>query len=336
MPGTEIVGHEPQRARLKHLVQNGKIPGTLAFSGQSGVGKLPVARELTRTLLCQSAPGNPAANPYGGCNKCNSCQLFDAGNHPDFHFVNCHEKEDASVAAIREVLHRLSLRGFAGQNRVTIFNDAESLSIQAANILLKALEEPSNNTFFILVTANHSKLPATLLSRCQLWHFDNLDPAEIEKVLSRRSARGEIHLSREALHEVALLADGTLDGIDRIISDLDSWKDIKQHLDQLELGAVHEYFNFVREISKDRDRLRAKLGQIRIYSRQRMLLSDTPRAQKLWSVFLTNIIESERLIFERNLAAATVLCAAALDFIGSSGSFTGPVNGANLISKIVV
>ena len=129
-----IVGHVAQRGMLERLVRTNRLPSTMLFAGVAGIGKKLVAQELIRTLFCLEA-----APPYGGCGSCKHCRQAATGNLPDSLAVNCSDKEAFDIEQLRELMHTLGLRPFLGGVRTVILEDAEQLSIQASNLLLKSL-----------------------------------------------------------------------------------------------------------------------------------------------------------------------------------------------------
>lgn len=156
-----------QRERLSHA---------LLLHGRAGTGKLDFAQHLSQSLLC-SAPNNSEA-----CNACPQCTWFKEGAHPDFKFItpeDAETSEDApkkksskktqiSVDQIRQLIQALSLTNHGVNSlRVVLIHPAESLNTASANALLKVLEEPPNNTIFILVSHQIHRLLPTILSRCQ-------------------------------------------------------------------------------------------------------------------------------------------------------------------------
>lgn len=156
-----------QRERLSHA---------LLLHGRAGTGKLDFAQYLSQSLLC-SAPINGEA-----CNACPQCTWFKEGAHPDFKYItpeDAETTEDApkkktskktqiSVDQIRQLIQALSLTNHGVNSlRVVLIHPAESLNTASANALLKVLEEPPNNTIFILVTHQIHRLLPTILSRCQ-------------------------------------------------------------------------------------------------------------------------------------------------------------------------
>lgn len=141
------------------------------LSGDFGLGLLDFARHLSQALLCQN-------HDLTLCQQCKSCQLFAAGNHPDFHElkpeVNARDgklSRDIKVAEVRALIQSLQLHARQDGFKVALIHPAARLNINAANSLLKTLEEPSNNTVLILVNEGNERLLPTITSRCQNIHF---------------------------------------------------------------------------------------------------------------------------------------------------------------------
>ncbi len=346
----DIVGHESRRKALQRLIEKGKLPSTMMFAGASGTGKLLVAKELCRTLVCDNNSqftnarlsekrSSKSSLTYGGCGSCKSCHLFDSSNSPDYHYVQCLEKESSNVGTLRELLYSLNLNSFSGKCRLVVFDNAEYLSLQASNLLLKTFEEPRPDTYFILVTASPSRLPATILSRCQVWFFDSLRPEEIEQIIERKLREDpSCPYSGMPLKELALLSDGSLDGLQHITQNFQRWLTVKEILPKIFAGEIPIAVEYSNKLAKDKENLRAELQLMRIFTRERMRNSDTFENTSRWSVFISNTISAERLIFERNLAPANVLLTSflALSTNPRLKTFTTLTNSVSLLEKISV
>jgi DNA polymerase III delta' subunit len=330
----QIIGHDLQRQSLKELLSSSKLPQTMMFVGPSGVGKLLVAHELCRTLFCElNSPGK--IGHYGGCGQCHSCHLVDSGNNPDFHVIDC-ASDDWNTGSIRELMYSLHMRAFSGEFKIVIMNHAEQLSMQAANALLKQLEEPRPGTYFILVSSNSSRLPMTIRSRCQSWYFDRLSDDEVAAILKAHpDPEVEEMIRHVSAAEVAILADGSLENIDNLKRHLTTWPDLTEALRGGINGDSGKLIEFIREISQDRESLRDHLDLIRIFARHMLHKAADCDKQRRWAFCLSNIIVAERLIFERNLAAAAVLTAVLVDLLPSSGG-DGTLWTSDLIEKYTV
>ena len=147
----------------------GSMPHALLLTGMQGLGKIAFANQLGKALLC-------ATNKTIACGQCRYCELFAAETHPDFYRIKPIESgKKIKVDQIRDLILQLNQTAQQNNNKVTIIESAESMHPAAANALLKTLEEPSKNTFIILVTDNLFLLPATIRSRCQIVKF-NIPP----------------------------------------------------------------------------------------------------------------------------------------------------------------
>jgi DNA polymerase-3 subunit delta' len=148
--------------------------------GPEGVGKALFARELTKALFCQEK-GTDA------CNLCNPCKKVASGIHPDFHWVTPLEgKRSIGIGQIQELETRAYLKPLEATHRVFVLEEADKMTEEAFNCLLKTLEEPPPGTLFILTTVSLLSLPRTIRSRCQTVRFHPLSTEVIKGILSER------------------------------------------------------------------------------------------------------------------------------------------------------
>ena len=155
--------HEDNWRMLMDALAAGRLAHALLLAGPAGLGKGQFARRLSQALLCQAR-----ADDGGACGHCQSCQLFQVGNHPDFKVVEpVEDKKVIAVDQIREMTEFLSLKSQYGHYRSIRIMPAERMNESAANSLLKTLEEPPAGTVLMLVTDRPARISATLRSRCQ-------------------------------------------------------------------------------------------------------------------------------------------------------------------------
>lgn len=147
--------------RVQSLRRAGRLPHALLISGPGGTGEGLFADALMQALLCTSTS---ATTPCGGCNACHE---YVAGTHPDAIRVEPEEAGKAiGIDRIREITGRLNLTS-GGRSKVARIEPAESMTLPAANSLLKTLEEPPGDSVLLLVSERPARLPATVRSRCQ-------------------------------------------------------------------------------------------------------------------------------------------------------------------------
>ncbi|NIM70333.1 MAG: DNA polymerase III subunit delta' [Xanthomonadales bacterium] len=143
-------------------LEAGRLAHALLVSGPLGTGKSALADAMAARLLCVE----PGAS--GACGQCRSCQLRAGGAHPDsFRLAPEAGKTQISVDAVRALIERLSLTAGLSPRKVAVIDPADAMNINAANALLKNLEEPPGDTVLILVAQNVARLPVTIRSRCQ-------------------------------------------------------------------------------------------------------------------------------------------------------------------------
>jgi len=163
---------EPYRQMLADVITRNRLPHGLLVTGQPGMGKAAFGGALAQLLLCEARDERAAP-----CGHCKGCVQFQAGSHPDY-FVLAPEEDSQviKVDQVRELGEKLALSSHRAGFKVAVINPAEAMNINAANSLLKTLEEPSDNTVLILVCTRPARLPATIRSRCQQLRITAADP----------------------------------------------------------------------------------------------------------------------------------------------------------------
>jgi len=187
--------------RLQELCK--RPPHGLLFKGNKGIGKLDLALNFAQSLLC----GQPGMDRLA-CGKCHSCHWFGQGSHPDFRLIQpealSQESDDGeeikpasgkkpskqiSVDQIRELADFLGMSAHQGGRRVIVVHPAEAMNINAANALLKNLEEPPQGMLFILVSHKPQQLLPTILSRCLSFALPSPDVASAVRWLAGQGVK---------------------------------------------------------------------------------------------------------------------------------------------------
>lgn len=171
-----FIGNRKIIERLRTKLREGRFPHGLIFSGPEGAGKHTAAIMVTKSLNCRDAA------PGEFCGQCSQCRKIEAGTHPDVMTLFVEEgATQIKIAQVRRLLEMLDLQPLEGRNKVFIIDPADLLNPEAGNALLKGLEEPPENSFFILVTVNVHELLLTVRSRCQVYNFTPLTLEEIRQ-----------------------------------------------------------------------------------------------------------------------------------------------------------
>ncbi len=166
---------QSQWQQVTQLIESGRLPHALFLHGNQGLGKVAFAVSLANALLCQHPTEDKQA-----CGSCQSCQLLAADTHPDLHYLRPLAAENSTskkpalsirIDNVRDLCDKLNQTSQYGGYRIAIIEQADQLTLAAANSLLKTLEEPGKEVLMILTSARLHRLPVTIRSRCQLLRF---------------------------------------------------------------------------------------------------------------------------------------------------------------------
>ncbi|KAE9536765.1 DNA polymerase III subunit delta' [Ursidibacter arcticus] len=155
--------HSQIYQQLTHSFLNGRGHHALLFKTEAGLGTELLIRQFAHWLFCQE---KQLAEP---CGQCKTCALWQSGNHPDYHLVESIDGKDIGVDQIRELTTKLQQFSQQGGNSVIYIAGANRLTEAASNALLKTLEEPNEEIYFLLEAPLQSAMLATIQSRCQTW-----------------------------------------------------------------------------------------------------------------------------------------------------------------------
>jgi DNA polymerase-3 subunit gamma/tau len=197
-----LVGQEPIVTALRNALQEGRIAQAYLFSGIRGVGKTTAARVLAKALNCERGP---AADP---CNECASCLEITRGS--DLDVIEVDAATYSKVEQIRDLTESLKHGSAHGRYKVVVLDEIHRLSRQAFDALLKIVEEPPPHLVFIFATTEIDAVPATILSRCQEFHFRRVPSPALAAHLRTICEAEAIHASDTALRLIARAGEGSV------------------------------------------------------------------------------------------------------------------------------
>ncbi|MBU2530403.1 MAG: AAA family ATPase [Elusimicrobia bacterium] len=224
MYSNKILGHKNILNHLKALLLSKRVPPSIIFNGPQGIGKFIAAKEFAKSINCtheiekeydsslslfqneSKTETKTAADEVKPCNICSSCKQIENGAHPDVriidfdfqaHLLNKDIKEQKSlkIDTVREFSNYAYKKALLSKHKIFIINNADTLTTEAQNAMLKLLEEPPKNTFFILISSQKNLFLTTVLSRCHTIEFGPLSNEHVEEIL----ARNNISLDEAAL-----------------------------------------------------------------------------------------------------------------------------------------
>jgi len=187
-----LIGHQRIWNFLTQSAQKNRLAHAYLFVGPSQIGKKTLALEFARWLLCDKKTS------LGACKKCRSCLDIEKNQHPDVFILSPRQEEKKGVTKtfeigidqVKALQHQLSLFSYGASYKIAIIDEMSSLTHEAANSFLKTLEEPSNNSFIILISSFWQQLLPTIISRCQLIKFLPVAEKEILDKLKPIAKRG--------------------------------------------------------------------------------------------------------------------------------------------------
>jgi len=211
----EIIGQERVTRTLQNAIRTNRVVHAYLFAGHRGTGKTTTARILAKALNCIHGP---TATP---CNACANCEAIGGGYSVDV--IEIDAASNRGIEEIRELRDRIRLVPTEGRYKVYIIDEAHMLTTEAANALLKTLEEPPAHAILVLVTTEPHRLPATILSRCQRFDFRRVSQKEITTRLRQIAKAEGFAIDDQALALIAGSADGSVRDAESVLDQLASF-----------------------------------------------------------------------------------------------------------------
>jgi len=247
---SEFIGQEHIVQTLTNAIPMGMISHAYLFSGPRGSGKTTLARLLAKAINCQ----NRKENGFEPCNKCSSCLEIAQGNAMDL--IEIDAASHRGIDEIRDLRDKIGFLPAKSKYKIFIIDESHQLTKEAANALLKTLEEPPSHVIFILATTEAYKMIPTIVSRCQRFDFKKLTFKEITKKLELISRGEKINFDKTALTLIAQNAEGSLRDAESLIDQSISFfsgkkeiltEDLKDLLGILEISAISKFVDCLLE-----------------------------------------------------------------------------------------
>lgn len=200
MPGFDsIIGQKVPIRLLQKFLRDATLPHALIFSGIAGIGKRTAAQAIAVALNCRKSGNN-----IDPCGQCSSCRQILSGIHPDVILIEP-QGSVLRIDQIRNLLNNLAMKPYIAEHRVVIIADAQAMNKEAANALLKVLEEPPTNTTLILTVLQKSDLMPTIISRCRHISFHPLTANDIISILHKTD-----RIDESFIETAAALSEGSV------------------------------------------------------------------------------------------------------------------------------
>ncbi|MCD6500738.1 DNA polymerase III subunit gamma/tau [bacterium] len=246
----EIVGQEHVVRTLSNAISSGMVSHAYLFAGPRGVGKTTLARLLAKAVNCKNRKEGEAEP----CNQCDSCAEINQGNAIDL--IEIDAASNRGIDEIRDLREGIRFVPTKSKYKVFIIDESHQLTREAANALLKTLEEPPSHAIFVLATTEAHKMIPTIVSRCQRFDFRRLKVSEIIDRLETILKKEKINFEKEALNLIALSATGSIRDAESLLDEVVSFsgkdREVRKEIVEKLLGiadkaVIFKFLNFLNQ-----------------------------------------------------------------------------------------
>ena len=174
----EIIGNETNKNILINTIKTNQVSHSYIFSGIEGIGKKIIAKQFAKMILCKDQQEN--------CKECKSCIEFLTNNNPDFYLLESEsDSKNIKIEQIREIQRKIQEKPIISNKKVYIIDNADTMTVEAQNCLLKTLEEPPEYIVIILISSNENNFLSTIKSRCAKLYFQPISNENIKRYLDQ-------------------------------------------------------------------------------------------------------------------------------------------------------
>ena len=214
MIAENIIGNTEVKEYLEKIVNSNNVLHSYLFLGTEGIGKKEIAKDFAKKVLCSTKEET--------C-TCKSCTCFDSNNHPDLYIVDF-DNQSIKIEEIRKLTEKVIEKPIISEKKVYIINNAETMTKEAQNCLLKTLEEPPEFAIIILISSNENLILNTIKSRCMKIKFDNIDKEYVKKYIKENLEYPE--LSENILEYI----NGSIGKAINLKDNIDKYMEIEKYL----------------------------------------------------------------------------------------------------------
>ncbi|MBQ2803160.1 MAG: DNA polymerase III subunit delta' [Lachnospiraceae bacterium] len=269
----DIIGQEQIKEHLQGAITSGKVSHAYIINGEKSSGKEFIAKVFAMTLQCESGGCNP-------CQECHSCKQALSSNQPDIIRVTHEKPNTISVDDIRvQINNDVAIKPYSSKYKVYIVNEAEKMTVQAQNAILKTLEEPPEYAVIILLTSNVNSLLPTILSRCVVL---NMKPVSDEKV--RKYLMEQLQVPDYKAEVCVAFARGNI-GKAKSLASSEDFENVKSEalslLKYIQDMELHEIVSAIKKINEYKLEINDYLDIMAIWYRDVLLFKATNDANHL-------------------------------------------------------
>lgn len=263
----KLIGNDQIKESLEEAINSNNISHSYIFTGIQGIGKRLFAREYAKNIMCINS---------GKCNEeCDSCLKFNSNSNTDFQEIEPDGKS-IKIEQIRKMQEHISKKPIISNRKVYIINDAEQMTEEAQNCLLKTLEEPPQYAVIILIASNENKLLATIKSRCVTIKFNRISDGELKKKLN--------YLTEEQLE----LLDGSFSNIETLEKRQQEYQNAIDLVKKIKEGELKDVLASSEILLNDKENILEMLNYINIVLLKKKIIEPVKYVEKAKRKILAN------------------------------------------------
>ena len=269
----DVVGHTEIIQYIKNAVKQDKVSHAYILNGERGSGKKMLAKLFAQTLQCEKGGDEP-------CYECHSCRQAISNNHPDIIRVSHEKPNTISVEDIRTQINEdIQIKPYSGKYKIYIVPDADMMTVQAQNALLKTIEEPPAYAVIFLLTENAQSLLPTICSRCVMLKLRNIKDKLVKKYLME-----ELHVPDYKADVCTAFAQGNI-GKATMLANSEHFNEIKdeaiQLLKNIDTMELHDLVEAVKRITVYKIEINDYLDILMIWYRDVLIYKATKNIDRL-------------------------------------------------------
>jgi len=314
----EFIGQENIISNLYNAINSNAVSHAYIFEGPDDIGKSTLANIFAQTLLCK--------NVNKPCNTCKSCLLFKTNNHPDIKIIS--SISNILIESTRDIIKDINIKPYYGGKKVYIIEDAQKMTIQSQNSLLKTLEEPPYYVVIILTTNNINALLPTIISRCSIKKFFRNSKLEIEKYISTNYPQ-----YKDNSKLLIALSDGVIGNIKKIItSDFNNTRHIAINtIKKILVGSKNTALDLSKTILEYKDTIDVLLYIMVLLFRDMLILKATKDIEHIINLDYLNELEelSKKTSLEKIYSCIRIIIKAQNDLLANA-NFSLTIETMNL------
>ena len=269
----DIIGHEQIIEHFRSALKNHQVSHAYILNGENGSGKNMLAKAFAKALVCEAGYGD-------SCNMCRACHQFDSGNHPDVKWITHEKANSIGVDEVREQINNdIVIKPYSSKYKVYIIDEAEKMTVQAQNALLKTIEEPPEYAVIMLLTSNIDALLPTIRSRCVRLDLKVVDDGLVKKYLMEH-----LHIPDYQAEIDASYAHGSI-GKAKKAATSQEFADMTQNALRILKNAdnmeVYELTEAIKELSNDKQNIGDYLDLFQFWFRDVLMFKATREVDNL-------------------------------------------------------